>query len=452
VSGVAVRICLALSFLPLSACSPATAEDQQILGHIKAFFETTDADSRAGLVQRIQSDPAYDRGRVAECLSRVELFDELGPGRKKITVQPPVGEVRSVTLRIPEEYSPTKEYPLLYVLHCGGCNAAWSVRFAEQMLGRDINRFVVAAPQGYAAPDSRPYEAFPVLLAIKKLLRIDSDRVYVTGYSAGACTSWAHAILQPDEFAAIVPVAGSLYIGKQTDDFLPNLVNTHVLNVWGAKDTASGWEGDAGGGIAASNRRLRVKVDDLELPVVSVEDPEKGHIGVQPPRKQLMAALRRQRERHPRRVHHMFQHACQARAYWLERNIREDEAWPNYPKPVDRQPDESVNDAIARALATQVAELHGEVDGQTITVAGKNVEEMTLWIGEGMIDWQKPVRVVTEGVEVFHGVLEPDLFVCLTQAARTYDFDRLRWAGLTIRGTEPARAVTGRTPFHAPRP
>lgn len=112
----------------------------------------------------------------------------------------------------------------------------------------------------------------------------------------------------------------------------------------------------------------------------------------------------------------------------MERNTQQGEVWPNHPAPRNPRPGESINDAIAWALIQQQGELHGEIDGQTITVTSKNVEELTIWISDGMIDWQQPIRVVAEGAEVFNGPVAPDLLVCLSQAARTYDFDRLRWA------------------------
>jgi hypothetical protein len=43
--------------------------------------------------------------------------------------------------------------------------------------------------------------------------------------------------------------------------------------------------------------------------------------------------------------------------------------------------------------------------------------------------------------------LKPDLLLCLTQAARTLDFDRLRWAGVRIGARLAAAPVTAATPF-----
>ncbi len=280
---------------------PVQADERAILADIKAFFETTDTARRADLVHRIQSALDYERSRVKEYLDGVELFDELQPGRKRIVVSLPTGAVRPVVLSIPQGYSPARDYPLIYALHCGGCDPNWSIRFCRRLLAGKADQYVIAAPHKLGGADFYPYETPAVLLAIKKLSRIDSDRVYVTGYSAGGCGTRALAVLHRDEFAALVPIAGTLYIGQQTLDFLPNIANTYVLNTWGAKDSGFGWGGKADGGMAVSNRRLRTTVDKLRLPVDSYEDPNKGHGGVEPPHKQFMSALGRQRKDYPGR-------------------------------------------------------------------------------------------------------------------------------------------------------
>jgi hypothetical protein len=48
---------------------------------------------------------------------------------------------------------------------------------------------------------------------------------------------------------------------------------------------------------------------------------------------------------------------------------------------------------------------------------------------------------------VFRGRLQPDLLLALTQAARTRDFDRLRWAGWRVGHSPRVTVVTAATPF-----
>ena len=57
------------------------------------------------------------------------------------------------------------------------------------------------------------------------------------------------------------------------------------------------------------------------------------------------------------------------------------------------------------------------------------------------------MQVSVDGVVVHDAILTPDLGVCLAQAKRTGDFDRLRWAGLRIDGDGTAIPVRGETDF-----
>jgi hypothetical protein len=91
--------------------------------------------------------------------------------------------------------------------------------------------------------------------------------------------------------------------------------------------------------------------------------------------------------------------------------------------------------------------LRGEIDGQTIRVERRHVGDFTVWLGEGMVDWESPVAIEVDGRQVFEGLLRPDLGVCLAQAARDFDFARLRWAGVRVDARSAAAPVTLHTAF-----
>jgi hypothetical protein len=56
--------------------------------------------------------------------------------------------------------------------------------------------------------------------------------------------------------------------------------------------------------------------------------------------------------------------------------------------------------------------------------------------------------VIHDGRQVFQGVVEPDLAVALSQARRTRDLDRIRWADIRIdTRTGKARVVTADDDF-----
>lgn len=106
--------------------------------------------------------------------------------------------------------------------------------------------------------------------------------------------------------------------------------------------------------------------------------------------------------------------------------------------------------AFARAVRSRLGELRGEIKGQQIKVYRKKIRELTVWIPDGLINWDEPISLKVNGRQAFEGRLERDLFVCLSQAARIYDFDRLRWAGLRFKSGARTKVIAGRTPFPEP--
>ena len=115
---------------------------------------------------------------------------------------------------LPPEYEKKKKerWPLLFFLHGVG------------EVGHDQNKltihgppkivkqrrelpFVVVSPQ--SPQEGWNVEALKAVLdEVKKLYRIDPDRVYLTGLSMGGEGTWRLAAAYPDQFAAIVPICG----------------------------------------------------------------------------------------------------------------------------------------------------------------------------------------------------------------------------------------------------
>lgn len=62
--------------------------------------------------------------------------------------------------------------------------------------------------------------------------------------------------------------------------------------------------------------------------------------------------------------------------------------------------------------------LQGKIDGPDITMDSSHLGELAVWLGEGMIDWTKPIRVIANGKLVLEGPIERDARVALSQAAR----------------------------------
>ena len=134
---------------------------------------------------------------------------------------------------LPATYTdnPGQTFPLLIWNHGGNANAA---TFGEagftaiQAIGGVIGNggpsliinggnwnpadpFIVLSPQTVNLNFGDPVERLDAFIDYAETVyNIDPDRIYVSGWSAGAALSLAHAVLHSDRVAAVVPIANGL--------------------------------------------------------------------------------------------------------------------------------------------------------------------------------------------------------------------------------------------------
>jgi predicted peptidase len=118
-------------------------------------------------------------------------------------------------LHIPPAYydSPSAGFPLIVFLHGSEQRgddpellksvAALTIVDVEGTLP-----FIAAFPQCPASAHWSPAALAAMLDAIEAALRVDRDRVYLTGFSLGGFGVWQTAAAFPGRFAAIAPVCG----------------------------------------------------------------------------------------------------------------------------------------------------------------------------------------------------------------------------------------------------
>lgn len=464
IRGRAIRP-LALFFLAAAAATSARGDDAAIESQIRAFFATSEPAPRRAAAEAIAADAAFSPGKFAALLHHAGLFKPLQPGRLTIQSGPGGAKTLAVLLRIPKQYDPATPWPLLYALHGTGGDGESIIRFLEQLLGDRIEQFVVAAPNGYEQMELKGAEVYTrehalAINDIRKTVHVDSDRIFATGYSRGGHSSWTLAIVNPDLFAGVMPLAGTLLIPEYDvlfDSFLPNAATTRVLCCWGAQDVGGPDGGrSATGGIAAVNQLIAARAKEKSLPFEMIEDPGRGHGGIQPPAEALARWLEAKRVRAPRKFAHVFRLIDQGAAYWLEPLEWTGRQWDREPLKIEFKPGEKDWDAatqrqaVARAIRPMLGELSGEISGQQIRVSRRNVKSLVVWIGDDMIDWSGSITLKVSGSTAFTGVLKPDVLLCLSEAALTRDFDRLRWAGLKYVSGRKTKLIAGDEAFRGP--
>lgn len=114
----------------------------------------------------------------------------------------------------PPGYDERPAWPLLLFLHGAGERGADPSQVTLHGPPAMIERgrrfpFIVASPQAPAGETWRADLLYPLVRRLADELRVDPDRIYVTGLSMGAYGAWDLAIAHPDLFAAVVAVSGS---------------------------------------------------------------------------------------------------------------------------------------------------------------------------------------------------------------------------------------------------
>ncbi len=194
------------------------------------------------------------------------------------------GRDRSFIVRIPDNYSVEKQYPLVLAFHGGGGNA----RLFESRSGlteiANQEEFIVCYPNGngrieflyltwnagycceYALEQNIDDVNFvrELLIHLEIQYSIDTNRIYATGMSNGGIFTHRLGAEMSERFAAIAPVAGSIggYETRVSELYLPPIPNSPlpVFIIHGVLDTHVAYEG--GHAVLSSGSRIDLSVKD----------------------------------------------------------------------------------------------------------------------------------------------------------------------------------------------
>ncbi|MCB1062151.1 MAG: prolyl oligopeptidase family serine peptidase [Verrucomicrobiae bacterium] len=124
-------------------------------------------------------------------------------------------ETLNYLLYLPKGYAADadKEWPLVVFLHGAGERGDNLDQVKQHGPPKRVEAgeefpFILVSPQ---CPKEGWWPSEPVhglITHLEKTLKIDADRIYLTGLSMGGYGTWALASDQPDRFAAIVPICG----------------------------------------------------------------------------------------------------------------------------------------------------------------------------------------------------------------------------------------------------
>lgn len=148
-----------------------------------------------------------------------DIYEKLGVKKADSPKEQKVGYIednfmgKRYALYIPEDYTPDKEWPVLLGLHYSTGSGADYI----------INWQMTAQKRGYIllCPDSddnvhwgTSSDEQRVKALLKRIMdkyNVDKDRIYITGFSAGAHFSYYLGLKYTNIFKAIIPIGGSIF-------------------------------------------------------------------------------------------------------------------------------------------------------------------------------------------------------------------------------------------------
>lgn len=301
---------------------------------------------------------------------------------------------------LPAGYDPSKPWPLVLQLH--GYNPAnpeyvrwWSIDSRHPNLDTeygDHRQVIFIEPHGrgntrYLGPGDS--DVMRVIAEAKKLFNVDASRVYLTGESMGGWGTWNVGSRHPDTFAAIAPVfGGSDYRSQMSEAQLAALTPADRF----LQERDSSWaraeglnntpifvhHGDADQAVNVEWTRWAVKMlQRWGYDVRYHEYPGRIHETLQTassnPNASIPWFLGHTLDPAPRHVRIRTPELRHAKSWWV--------------------------DVKQVASPMEFAEVDAEViDRNVIRLDTRNVLEVLLTPGAGLVDAERPVRVIWNGV------------------------------------------------------
>jgi predicted esterase len=269
---------------------PKPAESEGLLPRLPESSRT--CVMAAMIIQREQGsleDPEAGRKKAAEAvvaikkvqteMARDKYFAKL-PSALAPELSGKSGNPCHYFLYVPEDYDPSRKYPVLLFLHGAGGNLR--ICFYTVMRCAKEHKFIAVAPtykDGQFWTKQGSQFALKTLEKVRERYSIDPKRVVVGGISNGAVGAWAISEAHRDKFSGVISLSGA-FAGGRPLKFTkgPPLYITH-----GGRD----------GVIPVGLSRAAFKVLKARKGTVYRELPQGGHlVTFFQPEKTLGAALK----------------------------------------------------------------------------------------------------------------------------------------------------------------
>ena len=395
-------------------------ESGRFLATLVAKYLTVDDRERAeASLQSILAHPEASLERVGEVILESRTYKAAPVGM--LPSQPVLvrGNSLSYGLFVPPGYDPEVALPLVVCLHGAGFTGD---SYLERWATRLGDSYVLACPTTMAGTWWTRLSEELVLATIKNVrthYHIDPDRIYLTGMSNGGIGAWIIGMHHAPRFAAVAPMASG--IDDVLFPFLENFRNTSLYVIHGARDQIMPvWLSRN-----MTNELARIGIAFTYREHEWSHPHAGGHFF---PRQELPSLVewfdRQRRDPYPRKLTVVRDASHLTDFGWVRIDATDRVAM--FSEQLIDQHGDLIKRKVYAKLAVDVR------DGNHLEVRTDRVRRYTLFLNDALIDFSKPVTVVTNGGTNFHGPVTPQVETLLRNARRRQDVDTLFPAQLTI--------------------
>ncbi len=336
-------------------------------------------------------------------------------------------------LVVPPGYDPTRAWPLWISMHGTGGRGADCAQFLQSLANE--RGFLLACPtehpnqhgKGWGYSDAERDLTVSVLDDVKRTFHVDTDKVYLNGWSRGGHASYDVADHYPGLFAGINPVIGapqSRYFG-----LLRNLSVMGITIVNGALDDSLL--------VFAARQGVETLRKHVSATVEYDEDPDRGHV-LFLDRMPGVAAylLERSRDPEPDEILLAGYDSRYARLAWLRLDAFDDEAYsPGKPVRVkgirDSWSDERKLGGFQKAVFGSTAWAKATRQDDRFTVKSEGVTRLAIRVPVSY-GGSKKIRIKANKKTVFNEVVERDVSFLLADLDAHRDRRQLYWNEIVV--------------------
>jgi pimeloyl-ACP methyl ester carboxylesterase len=390
------------------------------------YLDSTDTDEAARALQAILSDQNVTIDQAIRIIQTERDYLPQPTGTipdERIDVQE---RPYHLALSVPLTYQAKKGYGLVVCLHGAGFTGEAYLERWKARLGEDYVLACPTAPMGAWFTRGAEELVLATVRSVQRRYHIDPDRIFLTGMSNGGIGAWIIGMHDAPLFAGIAPMASGL--DNVLMPFLANLRSTPIYIIHGTKDQVMPVE---------LSRTITKELTRLGYPFVYREHDREhpmagGHYFPREELPELVTWFNGQRRNPLPTTVTVVRDASHFQPFgWVRIDATD---------PIAAFSEDLISKRDDRIMRREYARLDASIVAlNRVKVQSDRVQRYSLFLNEQLIDFSKPVVVLTNGQVSFDGSVTPSLETLLRQARLRQDSRQLFPVHLAIQvGKQPS--------------